>query len=202
ELELASMASAIDTIRTELNLDKISLMGHGIGGFVVQQYAIQFSSHVSSVILVNTSPNAKYRETMGWNIREKFNKVTRQALDQYRGETTEKSLRTRFTQSLATYFDPVNHDAAKELMDNASSIGTEAYVFLAQHVIPKVDFRKALRTVNVPVLVIAGTNDVWPSTSSQLFRNDMLQAEFEEFAGGHFLMIDNTDNFWNKIKEF
>lgn len=201
-LEFDSMAKSIDELRTELNHDQIIVLGHGIGGFVAQSYSIRYEDHLAGLILVNTSPNAKYREAMAWNIREKYSKVTIQALEEYRERTDDKSVRARFTQSLATYFDPPNHELAKMLMNNAERIATQSYVHLSRAVIPNVDYRSQIRSYDKPTLIIGCKNDVWPLEASQLLRNDLIQAKYREMETGHFPMIVEPEEFWSTISKF
>jgi len=202
DLAFNHMAEQIDQLREKLGHEQIYLLGHGVGGFVAQEYAIKFENHLKGLILLNTSPNTKYREMMAWNIREQYSKVTIQALEQYRGQTDDKSLRARFTQSLSTYFYPSDTEAAKELMDHAHRIGTDAYVYISREVIPNIGYRQQLRNLSIPVLVIACTNDVWPDSSAQLFRNDIIHANYAEFDTGHFPMIEAKDKFWQEITKF
>ena len=38
-----------------LGLEKIHLVGHGVGGFVAQHFALDYKDNLSSLILVNSS---------------------------------------------------------------------------------------------------------------------------------------------------
>jgi len=199
-LNFEKIANRIEDLRQDLGLNKIVMYGHGIGGFVAQHYVLTYGKYLDALVLSNTSSNAKYRKEMAWNIRDKFSSVTIQALNEYAGLTDDKSVRVRFTQSLAAHFDPMNHEKAKGIMDGSFRISTEAYVYLSQYVIPKHDLRERLRKIKVTTLLLGGKEDVWPKSALQFLENDISHARSLLLDGGHFPMIDNPKLYWNTIR--
>lgn len=201
-LDFEHMAEYIDKLRIKLNTDKISILGHGIGGIVALFYLINHEKHLDHLILVNTAGDNRYRRTMAWNIREKYSKVTIQALDEYYGKTDDKSVKVRFTQALATYFNPIDHEKANDLLDNCSRIATDTYVYISRAVLPDYNVRELIRNTSRPTLIIVSRDDVWPPESSTLLRNDLPHAKFQEFDGGHFVMLEHPDEFWARVFNF
>lgn len=201
-LEFNRMAETIEQLRRELNHSKIILLGHGVGGFVVQHYTNLHEDQLDGICLVNSAGNVKYRTTLAWNIRDRYSKVTKQALEPYYGETDDQSIRARFTQSLAVYFDPTDHEEAKRIMNEAERIATDAYVHLSTEIIPNHYFRENLRDVSTKVLIIASKKDVWPVEASKLMRNDIIHAEYKELNTGHFPMLEKPSEFWQMIEDY
>ncbi len=201
-LTFKKIADEIEKLRQELDHPSIVMYGHGVGGFVAQNYAIKYQKYLKGLILSNTAPNFKYRTEMAWNIRERFSKVTIQAMEGYAGKTDEKSISARFTQGLAVYFKPTNHDEAKKLLNDCYRLAAKAFVYLSQYEIPKHDLREKLRKIHIKTLIISGKDDVWPEKSSLLIKNDIIHARLETIASGHFPMIDNTQKYWELIIEW
>lgn len=193
------MAKEIEKLRAELGYAKIIIYGHGVGAIVAQAYATQFENKLDALILSNTAPDARFREQLGWNIRQRYSKTTLQVLNRLVGKTDDKSIRERYTQSYAYYFDPVNHEASKLLMDGASRIATEEYVHFAQNDLSKFTYRDALRKLNVRILILAGSKDVWPEFSIKLLISDIEHAETKIMKGGHFLMLEGAKIYWNTV---
>ncbi|MHA2252709.1 MAG: alpha/beta fold hydrolase [Candidatus Kariarchaeaceae archaeon] len=202
ELSFEQMADAIEELRGKLNHPSIIIYGHGIGGFVAQHYAVKYQKNISGLILSNTAPNAKYRSDMAWNIRDRYSKSTKRALEGYVGKTDDKSIRTRFTQSLAVYFDPTDHDEAKKILDNCSRIASDAYVHLSQNEIPNFDIREQLRKLKIKTLILWGKKDVMPEKSSLLIKNDIIHARLDSLDTGHFPMIEKPHEYWSLINKW
>jgi proline iminopeptidase len=53
---IARDAAVLEGLRTQLGLDRVCLVGHSYGGFVVQRYAVDHPKHVSGLLLYSTTP--------------------------------------------------------------------------------------------------------------------------------------------------
>ncbi len=199
---MQDISAEIKNIQDNLNITNIYLLGHGFGGMVAIDYATRYHQKVSKLILVNSSPDSKYREELAWNIRQFYSKVTIQALDEYRGKTDDKSIRARFTQALSTYFHPRSFEEATKLMDLSEKIASKDYVHISNNILSNLDYRAKLRSFNGESLIIFSKNDVWPKSASQKLRNDLINAKYIELDTGHFPMIENAENFWREIFDF
>jgi proline-specific peptidase len=201
-LTFEHMADRVEEVRKALSLDKIIMYGHGIGGFVAQHYGVKYQKHLAALIISNSAPNAKYREFMAWNIRDRFTKMTRQAIEDYFGKIDDQSIRMRFTRSLAVHFQPTDHEIAKKIMDECHRIASETYVHLSQNEIPKHDLREQLRKIKIKTLIMSNKEDVWPTNASLLIKNDINHATLIVQEGGHFHMLENPIEYWQSINEW
>ncbi|MDH5647960.1 MAG: alpha/beta hydrolase [Candidatus Heimdallarchaeota archaeon] len=201
-INFENMADEIEKIRDDRNDVVINILGHGVGGFTVLYYALKYGSKINRIILSNTSANNKYRNSLAWNVRQRYSKITKQALENYMGKTDEKSIKIKFTQSLAVYFNPTNHEMAKKILDNCTKIATQEYVHLATNILPNYDIRESIRKIKNKTLIIAGKNDVWPYESVLLLQNDLIQAEFKLNEGGHFFLLENPEDYWSFIDDW
>ncbi|MCE7736728.1 MAG: alpha/beta hydrolase [Candidatus Heimdallarchaeota archaeon] len=199
QLSFKKLADQVDQLRNHLDLEKISIFGHGIGGFVAQYYATYHRKHTSALIISNSSPNHNYREEMAWNIRDNFSKGVKQKLADYEGRTDEESLRFKFKTSLTYHFSPPNEEKANELLESISRFPNDAYVIISNYLIPILDLRQYNQKLKIPVLIISGVNDVWPKSILKMFQTDIPNATYETLETGHFPMIEDPDNFWSVV---
>ncbi len=201
----ASLKTICDAIRLTLEkhgVDDYVVYGHGFGGMIAQ-CLVATDSHCIAGIFSNTAADARYRKQMAWNIRDKMPITVRSVMDQYRGKLDDKSLRARFTLGLAAYFPEVNHEKAKQIMDAAQSIGTEAYTIIGHRIIPHFDMRDKLLVVKKPCLVVVGENDIIPKENGLLILNALSDGHLLEFDKyGHFPMLENANDYWGKIKKW
>ncbi len=201
-LHFDNMAKEIEKLREDLSINKLYIMGHGVGGFVAMNYAYMYESKLQGMILSNTAPDSSYRIQMAWNIRDRYTKVILQALSEYGGKTDDKSLRVKFTQSLSVHFKPTNHEAAKLLLDTANRVATDAYVKIAKDIIPRHNMREKLRKLKIPTLIIGCTDDVWPGDAINLLKTDIEHADMIAFKGGHFPMLEGANKYWSEIEKW
>lgn len=189
----------IDELRGQLGFKKIAIYGHGIGGFIAMKYAYTHQKRLSSLIVSNSAVNAYYRNQMAWNIRNTYSKLVKDAFEKSYGETDDKSIRMRLTQSLAAHFHPLDKEKAVYLMDSAHRIATEAYVLISHYQIQNYDIREKVRAVRCPTLILGGAYDVWPVSEVQKINTDIKQGEQQFFPSGHFPMIETGEKYWNYL---
>ncbi len=200
--DLRTICGAINSTLEGLGLENYVVYGHGFGGMIAQ-CLVATDEHCQGGIFSNTAADARYRKQMAWRIRDKFPITVRSVMDQYRGKLDDKSLRARFTLGLAAYFPEVDHERAKQIMDAAQFIGTEAYTIIGYRIIPHFDMRDKLLVVRKPCLVVVGENDVIPKENGLLILNALSEGhlmEFDEY--GHFPMLENPKEYWEEIRKW
>lgn len=198
-MSFRNMANKINELRKDLGFEKIHVYGHGIGGFVAQYYTTYHRKNVSSLICSNTSPNHDYRDEMAWNIRSQYSNIIKQKFDTESGKTDSESLKTRFHYSLTYHFSPPDEVKAEQILNSILRFPQNAYVVISNFLIPKFDVRQYNQKLKIPVLIISGSNDVWPKKIIEWYITDIPNADFLEFESGHFPMVDSPDEYWGKI---
>ena len=67
----------------------------------------------------------------------------------------------------------------------------------------KHDYRAALKSVNVPVLVIHGEKDLQPEKASRMYADLFPNSQFRVIPNaGHFSFNDQPDTFAQMVSEF
>ncbi len=201
----ANLMTICDAIKATVETQRLNeyvVYGHGFGGMIAQ-CLVATDNHCQGGIFANTAADARYRKQMAWRIRDKMPTTLRSVMDQYRGKLDDKSLRARFTLGLAAYFPEVDHERAKQIMDAAQSIGTEAYTIIGHRIIPHFDMRDKLLVVKKTCLVVVGEKDIIPKENGLLILNALSDGHLMEFDNyGHFPMLENPEEYWRKIKEW
>ncbi len=186
-----------------ISIDRYFVYGHGVFGGMIAQMVFAKDNNCIGGIFSNTSPDPIYRKIMAWNIREKFSKTLKYAFQQYEGKTDEKSMRVKFTMSLAAYFPKMNHEKAKELLDNSYRIGIEGYKTFAVNMLPFFDTKDALIKKKAPSLIIISNKDVLPRERQLVLLNALNQGELVELKeNGHFPMIEDPVGYWKIVKKW
>jgi proline iminopeptidase len=210
----------VEGIRLALGLGKINVFGHSYGGMVAQAYALRFPNSVHRLILTNTFFSAEMWQANNdnWNgqIRNQF------------PETWEKlkALRDRGVPSCKQEYQDAENEVpvplllgfynatfSEELiqsiedpqsMDVYCSIAGVDGDFLIGGDIGRLDFRRQLTDLHMPVLILAGRFDraAMPRFSLQ-FKRYAPQAKVTMLENsGHFPFIEEPDRTFEVIIDF
>ena len=189
--------------RNSLNSRNYVIFGHGVFGGMLAQLVFAKDDMSVGGIFSNTCADNLYRKEMAWNIRDKFSKTLKMVFEQHQGKTDEKSLRAKFTISLAAYFPEINHEEAKRLMDESKRVGVKAYLYFAANMLPFFDSRDLLSKKDAPVLIIHTLKDVMPKDRKLAMFNILKKGEFLELGEyGYFPMIENPKDYWGQVKNW
>ncbi len=205
----------IEGLRQALDLEKINVFGHSYGGMVAQAYAIKYPNSVKRLILANTLFNAEMWQAMNdycnYIIRnqypetwEKIQKFRVQGLHSYDKESQEAYF--SIPVGLLYLYDASNTDKVKGELnpDVYYSIAGDDADFLVGGDITKLDFRTQLKTLKMPILILAGRFDmvVFPRFTIQ-FKKYAPQAEFVMFEkSGHFPFIEDPTMMFEVLRKF
>ncbi len=202
DINFSNFVKNIEDLREYLEIDKVIIYGHGIGGFIAMLYAISHTKKIERMIVSNTAVSASYRNQMAWNIRSQYSHMVKDALERVARKTDDKSIRMRFTQSLSTHFHPKDQEKANQLLDTAHKIASEPYVMISHYEIPKYNIREQIRKVDKPTLILGGAYDVWPIDEVKKINIDIPHAKLHFFKSGHFPMVDLPEKYWKVISNW
>jgi len=211
-LGIAAQLKDIERIRNILQKEQLIIIGHSFGGFLASLYAAEFPNRVKSLILMAPAdvlilPSKTdglfeiIRNRLPQNLKEEYQIF----YDEYfnfedifsKSESDLKRLNLKF----ATYYSLVSgENIDKKYLDETGGWITKALFFSMgkEH-----DYRKLLRNVTAPVLVLHGKNDLQPETASRLYADCFKNSNFKIIkTAGHFIFKDQPLEFEKNITNF
>jgi proline iminopeptidase len=208
-----------EEVRKKLDLDKISLVGHSYGTVVAQAYALKYPERVNKMLLVSGFHSGEmwqancdsYNHYAKTHFPEKWAKV-----DSLRklGYVSSDSLFSALYGSFPAKYVYYHNTQLKQNVPKTKYrgwnndvyygiIGRDADFFVSGSMIDT-DFRKALKDLEIPTLIIAGRYDgVSTPEYNVQYRVYMPQAQFEMFEqSGHNPYLEEPDKFYKMMDEF
>ena len=176
-----------------LHIEKAHFCGLSMGGLIGQWLGINAGSRLRSLVVCNTA--AKIGEPAVWNPR--IETVLRE------GQAAMVALRDA---SIARWFTPeyaqANPDQAKRITDLLAATSPQGYAANCAAV-RDADFRDQLGAIDVPTLVIAGTEDaVTPPSGGHFIQARVPGAQYAEFYAAHLSNVQAGDAFSQRVLEF
>jgi proline iminopeptidase len=210
----------VEGLRVALGLGKINVLGHSYGGMVAEAYALRFPASVHKLILSNTLFSAEMWQANNdsWNaqIRNQFPEVWEKlAALRHRGvpschqeyQDAENKIPVVL---LLGFYDATLIDKLMQSIEDPQSVdvycsiaGEDADMLVGGY-IARLDFRKRLPDLHMPVLILAGRFDraAMPSFSLQ-FKRYAPQARFVLLEkSGHFPFVEEPESVFGEIRDF
>ena len=176
-----------------LNVDRAHFCGLSMGGLIGQWLGINAGERLQRLVVCNTA--AKIGSEEMWNPRIELVLRDREAA---MVGLREASIGRWFTPDYAQ----ANPAEAKRLTDMLAATSPEGYAANCGAV-RDADFREQLGAIQVPLLVIAGTEDaVTPPAGSHFIRDHVRGAEYAEFHAAHLSNVQAGDAFSARVIDF
>jgi len=209
----------VEALRIALKLDKISVLGHSYGGVVAQGYAIKYPGHLSHLILADT-----FHSFIMW--QENDDSSNREIKNSY-PEIWEKLMEIRNKGAVSS--DPIHQQIygqvpygflyaydpskfTKPGIPYPNSFNTKLYYqmvgkdgdFIVGSDIGNFDFRKQLKDLKMPVLIITGRFDrVAVPWMAMKYKEYCPQADFVIFEkSGHNPQVEEPEKEFKLINDF
>ncbi len=216
KLGLGTQIADIERIRQILGDEKLILIGHSWGGFLASLYAAEFPEHVEALILISPAntlvmPQPDAESDLFAAVRSKLPAGQQAGYDAFMKEymdfnalfkKSEAELVAMNEQFGKYYLQVSGEETAEPLPAQGKPGGWMVwgpYVSMGQ----RHDYRAALRTVNVPVLVIHGADDLQSEAATRLYVDAFPYAEFAVIENaGHFSFEEQPDDFARIVGEF
>jgi 3-oxoadipate enol-lactonase len=194
-VSIAALAVALKDFLREVGAAKPILVGHSIGGMIVQQLLVHDPIVAEYVVLAQTSP-AFGRPDGDW--QKEFLKARLGPLD--RGETMASLAPKVVADLVGDHADP----AGIELACACMAAVPEASYRAAMTSMLGFDLRKSLGQICVPALVIAGTKDKnAPAPMVKKMASFIPNATYVELEGvGHLAALEQPDEFNAVLDDF
>jgi 3-oxoadipate enol-lactonase len=195
EVSIAALASALKDFLLEVGAVKPILVGHSIGGMIVQQLLVHDPIIAEYVVLAQTSP-AFGRPDGDW--QKEFLEARLGPLD--RGETMASLAPKVVADLVGDDADPAGIELACACMASVP----EASYRAAMTSMLGFDLRKSLGQICVPTLVIAGTKDKnAPAPMVKKMASFIPNATYVELEGvGHLVALEQPKEFNAVLDDF
>jgi 3-oxoadipate enol-lactonase len=194
-VSIGALADALQDFLREVGAIKPIIVGHSIGGMIVQQLLAQTSDIAGAVVLAQTSP-AFGKPDGDW--QKAFIDARLGPLD--RGETL-LSLAPSLVKELAG--DDPDVSGMEVARDCMASV-PEATYRATMRALMGFDLRHALKSIAIPTLVLSGSKDNnAPAPMMAKMASYIPQAKYVEFEGvGHLANLERPLAFNAAVDQF
>ena len=200
---LSDQINDLEDLRAHLGADRIELLGHSWGGYLVMAYAAAHPEHISHLIIVDSAA-PKFKDTV-FLFDNVFPEGTeRQAAFAFKEEMGDKAsqdadLREYFSM---LFYSPENRD--KFLATVGPGVYKKDINEAVEKDIERFDLNPEIRKFKFPTLVITGRYDmnVAPSVAYKIHQA-IPGSQFAVFErSGHLPFFEEPDEFVRVTEEF
>jgi 3-oxoadipate enol-lactonase len=194
-VSIEALADALRAFLREVGADRPVLVGHSIGGMIVQELLARDPGSARAVVLAETSP-AFGRPDGEW--QRAFVAARLQPLD--RGETMRDLAPRLVAELVGEDPDPEGIALARDCM---AAVPDESYRAM-MHALMGFDLRHALARIAVPTLVLAGSRDTnAPAAIMERMAGKIPGAAYACLDGvGHLAPLERPEAFNAAVEEF
>jgi 3-oxoadipate enol-lactonase len=194
-VSIASLADALRDFLQAIGGPRPVLVGHSIGGMIVQQWLTQYPRAAAAVVLAQTSP-AFGKADGDW--QKQFIEARLGPLD--RGETMKSLAPVLVKELVGDNPDASGMDIARECMGSVPETSYRAMMLA----LLGFDQRKALADITVPTLVLSGSRDKnAPAPMMARMATYIPQATYVELEGaGHLVNLERPKAFNAALDQF
>jgi pimeloyl-ACP methyl ester carboxylesterase len=173
----------------QLKLAGVVMLGHSMGGLIVQQIALEHPKFLKKLIIVDSSAKFTVRHDYVNSMRHGADFDPIDFASRFFSPKTLKkanilSMLQQLTHGMTTSFD------ADVLADDFELTG-------------KVDLRKRVKEIAIPTLIVHGADDIVPLQSAQFLHENIRGSVLEIIPdAGHLVMIEKPCEFNETILKF
>ena len=184
EQEIEKYAGHVHSFMKALGLTKVFLVGHSMGGAIVQTLALTHPEALKGIVLVGTGARLRVLPLILEGIKNNFE------------ETVQKINQFSYSQK-----------APSELIGNGvfGMIRCQPEVLYGDFLAcDRFDLMKEIEKILLPTLILCGDNDqLTPVKYSQFLQNRIRGSKLEVLPNaGHMVMMESPQAFNEKIGEF
>ncbi len=181
--QLADLGQDVIELLDHLKIEKAFFCGISMGGLTGQWLAIYHPNRFNHVMICNTA--AKIGQQQAWQDRAAL--VRQQGLQPIASTAASRWFTEPFIQSHATM---VQH-----LANDLEAGSAEGYANCCE-ALAKADLREQLAQINIPVLIVAGTQDpVTTVEDARYMLAHIPQANLVEIEASHISNIEQPEQF-------
>lgn len=194
-VSIAALAGALQQFIEQLGATSPVLVGHSIGGMIVQKWLVQSPKLARAVVLAQTSP-AFGKADGDW--QKSFIAARLGPLD--RGETMKSLAPSLVDELVGDDPDPNGVEVARECMGSVPEASYRAMMLA----LIGFDQRSTLGEISVPTLLLSGSRDNnAPAPMMAKTATYIPSSEYVELAGvGHLANLERPDAFDEALGRF
>ncbi len=224
-----NMVEDVEAIRKELNLGKISLLGHSCGGVLAEAYALKYQENLTHLILCSTFHSTKkmnevlrnIKGKMAPELRMRIEKMEKEGLyghgkDYEKNRYTSEYMIAAWGEGYFPYLYQNHPDPNYDPVTNGNmswDVYREMWGSDGEYVIngnlASVEYGERLSAIKVPTLITAGDNDECDPSLSRDMNEKIAGSELVILPkSGHMTFVDQpalfisaVDNFLNPGKQ-
>jgi proline iminopeptidase len=189
----------LEVLRTQVDAERVVLLGHSYGGFLALEYALRYPSRTAGLILSNTAAHVGFEGAMmsALQARQPPDRVQRILEVMAQDPKDDEEFREGLRVALPSYFARDDADRCNALLDRMK-VSHEAARQSMGRCIAGYDVRARLGELRAPALVISGRHD-WvtpPEVAGAPLAGGLPNARhvvFEE--SGHFPFVEEPERF-------
>ena len=209
-LGLGAQIADIERIRRILDDETLILIGHSFGGFLAALYAAEFPERVEKLILIAPASVLVMPQTGGDLFEAVRKRLPEEMLGGYdaflaeyfdfgglfaKSEAELAALNAEF----GRYYAAVAEVPVQEQGEPGGWMVSAMYVSMGK----RHDYRKALRSVQAPTLVIHGEDDLQSESASRAYADLLPNAQFVVIEDvGHFSFYEQPGIFSEVVAAF
>jgi len=191
---MEKMAADVAALCREEDVARACFVGVSIGGYVLFEFWRRYRQHVDALVLANTRASAETAEGRT-NRLASADKVLREGTAGFIEEMLPKLL-SPVTQSNR----PDIVDSARRLMQQMSP---QDIAGVQQGMAERLDSVATLKTIGVPVLILAGEHDSVPQPEFHLMRQQIPAGRLEVIPrAGHYAALEQPEEFGRLLRQF
>jgi len=184
EQEIGRYTEHVHAFLKAMKLSKVTLVGHSMGGAIVQTLALTHPEVIHKIVLVGTGARLKVVPMILNGIKENFEETVRKI--------------TRFAYSRKASLDLIERDISNLMRCRPEVLYGD---FLA---CDRFDIMNEVEKIDLPTLVLCGEEDqLTPVKYSEFLHSHIKYSKIEILPNaGHMVMIESPQAFNEKIREF
>ena len=184
EREIGTYAEHVHGFLKALHLSKVFLVGHSMGGAIVQTMALRYPEVIKGIVLVGTGARLRVLPMILNEIRENFEETVKK-INQfaYSRKVSPEMIEKGFIGMLRCQPEVVHGDFSA---------------------CDRFDVMKEIEKINLPALILCGDEDeLTPVKYSQFLQSKIKGSKLEVIPdAGHMVMMESASAFNEKIREF
>jgi pimeloyl-ACP methyl ester carboxylesterase len=193
---MPKLAADLSRLCREESINKAFFVGVSIGGYLLFEFWRRYRDQVAALVLANTRPAAETPEGKA-NRLQLADRVLREGTAGFLGEMlSNRQLLSRTTRTNR----PDIIDAALMMMQSMSA---EDIAEVQRGMAERPDSVATLATINVPTLLIAGSEDSVPLSEFELMRQHICGSRLQVISrAGHYAALEKPAEFGSLLRTF